>query len=109
MSSNNQFSMVITTCPTTESAKLIAQSLVNDKLAACVQIMAPMTSFYHWQDQICQDSEIALHIKCCTQDYQAIEQRICELHPYDVPQIIALSITDGLPRYLDWIKQTCQR
>ncbi|ABV85912.1 divalent-cation tolerance protein CutA [Shewanella pealeana] len=104
----NEFLLVITTYPSQEQAKTLAHELVEAKLAACVQISQAVTSVYEWQGQICEEQEFALHIKCLTHHYNAIEQLLSKLHPYDVPELIALPVTQGLPAYFDWIKETTQ-
>ena len=104
----NEFLLVITTCPSQEQAKTLAHELVKAKLAACVQISQAVTSVYQWQGQICEEQEFGLHIKCLVQHYNALEQLLSKLHPYDVPELIALPVTQGLPAYFDWIKETTQ-
>lgn len=95
--------VLMNTVPTIELAKLIAHQLVSRQLAACVQIMPQGTSVYMWNNEVCEDSEHLLIIKCSQACYQAVENCIVELHPYDTPEIIALPITQGLPSYLNWI------
>lgn len=107
-SMSNTVLLVITTCPSEIVAQQLAQALVTVKLAACVQILPGVQSVYSWQGKICQEAEIALHIKCLASHYSAIEQTLVKLHPYDVPEIIALPVTFGLPSYFDWIKDTTQ-
>lgn len=104
----NQFLLVITTCPSDEHAKSLARELVKSKLAACVQISQAITSVYEWQGELCEEQEFSLQIKCLAQHYSAIEHTLSNLHPYDVPELIAIPITQGLPAYFDWIKETTQ-
>ena len=103
-----EFLLVITTTPDETIAKSIAYSLVQSKLAACVQISSLMTSVYEWQGEICEEKEFGLQIKCLAKHYSAIETAVLALHPYDVPELIALPVTQGLPAYFDWIKETTQ-
>ncbi|GGI80074.1 divalent-cation tolerance protein CutA [Shewanella gelidii] len=103
-----EYLMVITTCPDHDCAQRIASALVQAKLAACVQIVSPVTSVYHWQEQVCQETEYPLHIKCQAKHYQQLQQELQNLHPYEVPQIVAVPLTYGLPAYFDWIKDTTQ-
>lgn len=104
----NEFLLVITTSPSQEQAKTLAHKLVKAKLAACVQISQAVTSVYEWQGQVCEEQEFTLHIKCLALHYTAIEQLLSKHHPYDVPELIALPVTQGLPAYFDWIKETTQ-
>ncbi|WP_144212423.1 divalent-cation tolerance protein CutA [Shewanella donghaensis] len=100
--------LVITTCPDNASAKRIASALVEAKVAACVQLIPQIESFYVWDNEVCHSSEVALHIKCMAENYDEIQQIVIQLHPYEVPELIALPITQGLPNYLNWIKETSQ-
>ena len=96
------YSVIITTCPDKDSAKGIARRLVERRLAACVQ-MLPIESVYRWDSEICDDSEVMLLIKSRTMLYDRIAAAIRENHAYEVPEIIQIPITDGLPAYLRWI------
>ena len=96
------YSVIITTCPDKDSAKGIARHLVERRLAACVQ-MLPIESVYRWDSEICDDSEVMLLIKSRTMLYDRIAAAIRENHAYEVPEIIQIPITDGLPAYLRWI------
>ena len=99
---SSEYTMIITTFPDRESAKKAARLLVEKRLAACVQ-MFPIESVYRWKGEICDDSEIALFIKSRAALFAGIAATIKEIHPYEVPEIIQLSIADGLPEYLGWI------
>ncbi|MEZ9234208.1 divalent-cation tolerance protein CutA [Shewanella sp. 10N.286.52.A9] len=100
--------LVITTCPDITSAKKLASALVDAKLAACVQLYPQMESVYVWEDEVCHSSEVGMHIKCLASHYDAIEQLVIQQHPYEVPELIAVPIAQGLPNYLQWIKETSQ-
>lgn len=95
--------LILTNCPDEEVANRIALALVEEQLAACVNILPRVQSVYRWQGQIESASEIAVFIKSTAAAYPALEKRIAELHPYDVPEIIALPIEQGLPAYLNWL------
>jgi periplasmic divalent cation tolerance protein len=95
--------LILTNCPDEESANAIALAVVEEKLAACVNILPRVQSIYRWQGTVESASEIPLLIKSTAANYPALEKRIAELHPYDVPEIIALPITHGLPAYLNWL------
>jgi len=95
--------LVITNCPDQPVAECIAQSLVESRLAACVNILAPCRSVYRWQGAVESTSEIPLLIKTRTECYAALEAAIRRLHPYEVPEIVALPVEHGLPAYLAWV------
>jgi len=95
--------IVITNCPDEETANAIALAVVEEQLAACVNILPRVQSIYRWQGSVESAAEIPLLIKATTRNYPALEARIKSLHPYDVPEIIALPIARGLPAYLNWV------
>lgn len=98
--------LVLSTCPDDGSAERLAESLVTRGLAACVNIGAPVTSIYPWQGKIERSLERPLFIKTTTAAYADLERELRAQHPYDLPEIIALPVTHGLPGYLEWV-QTC--
>ena len=95
--------LVITNCPDEETANAIALAVVEEKLAACVNILPRVQSIYRWQGSVESAAEIPLLIKATTRNYPALEARIKALHPYEVPEIIALPVARGLPAYLNWV------
>jgi periplasmic divalent cation tolerance protein len=95
--------LVITTCPNAECAEEIAQHLVREHLAACVNQLPGVRSVYEWQGEIHNDQEIMLFIKTKNGVYERVEQAIRSLHPYDVPEVIAFDIARGSANYLSWI------
>ncbi len=97
--------MVITTAPDREVAEKLAEGILGNRLAACVQ-MAEIRSFYIWEGKLQKEGEVALYIKTTEACYGNLEAHIKEHHPYDVPEIIKLPITGGLAGYLDWIDLT---
>ena len=108
MSRENDYSLIITTTANKESAREIARLLVEKRLAACAQ-MLPIESIYFWQGKICEESETALFIKSKTALFDEIKAAIKENHPYEVPEIVQIPITDGLPEYLKWIGDCTSR
>ena len=100
--SGNENSIVIATCPDKEAAKNIARLLVEERLAACVQVF-PIESIYSWEGKIFDENEIMLFIKTKTSLFNEVSALIRKNHSYDVPEIIQIPITDGLPEYLRWI------
>lgn len=95
--------VVFCTCPDQASAERIATTVVEERLAACVNILPGLTSIYRWQGQAQRDTELLLLLKTQDEVYPLLEVRIRELHPYDVPEIIALPVRMGSSAYLDWI------
>jgi periplasmic divalent cation tolerance protein len=95
--------IVITNLPDRESAVTLAAHLVEQQLAACVNILAPCLSVYRWQGKIEQADEVPLLIKTTAARYAALEQAIRQRHPYELPEIVAVTIQCGLAEYLGWI------
>lgn len=98
------FQLVLTTCPNEQVAKTIAEHLVQEKLAACVNLLPNITSIYHWQGEIQYDNELQLLIKTDSDKFTQLNARINSLHPYDVVEVIALNIQQGDNNYLNWIQ-----
>ncbi len=99
----SDYLQVVTTTGNREDAEAIARRLVERRLAACVQIVGPMTSIYRWQGAIETAQEWQLIAKSRRELLAAIERAIAELHPYDVPEVIAVPILAGSPGYLQWL------
>ena len=95
--------MVVSNMPNAEVATAIAHELVGRQLAACVNILPGVHSVYRWQGAVEEASEVTVLIKTRRVCYAALEAAITTLHPYDVPEILALPITSGLPAYLGWL------
>jgi len=95
--------LVITNFPDRTSALALAQKLVDERLAACVNVLADCTSVYRWQEKIEHASEVPVFIKTLAQHYPRVEQAVKAMHPYELPEIIAVPISDGLPAYMQWI------
>jgi periplasmic divalent cation tolerance protein len=101
--------MVLTNVPDAPTAQLMARALVEQRVAACVTILPGAQSVYRWRGAIEEAGEVTLLVKSTSTRYAELEAAIKSLHPYDVPEIIALSIVDGLPAYLDWIAQETKK
>lgn len=97
--------IVITNCPDEETANHIALAVVEARLAVCVNILPRVQSIYRWQGAVESAVEVPLLIKTTTTAYPALEAAIRERHPYEVPEIIALPISAGLPAYLNWVAE----
>lgn len=95
--------LIYCTCPDRDSAESIANTLVDKGVAACVSILPGITSVYRWQGKRESAQEHLLVIKSLHEAYQSLEQAIVALHPYELPEIIAVPITHGLAGYLAWI------
>lgn len=95
--------LVISNCPDEDCANHIALALVEARLAACVNLLPRVQSIYRWEGKIESASEVPLLIKTTQTAYAAVEARIRELHPYALPEIMALPVTQGLPAYLNWV------
>jgi len=95
--------LVLTNLPDAASAKKIANALIESRAAACVNVLAECHSVYRWQGQVETAAEIPLLIKTTVANYPLVEQIVRAQHPYDVPELIAIPITHGLPAYLDWL------
>jgi len=100
---DNTALLCLSTCPDEATAASLARALVGEGLAACVS-RAPLTaSVYRWQGEIREDSEILLLIKTTRRCYPRLQARLCALHPYQTPELIALPVGEGLPAYLAWL------
>ena len=104
---NLQYQLVLTTSPDAQTAETIARTLVEEELAACVNVLPPMASVYRWRNAVETASEQLLIAKIRAADYDAVEQRIVQLHPYELPEVIAIPIGNGLPGYLSWLENPC--
>src|SRR5450830_1938531 len=96
--------LVVTSLPDRESAEKLAVLLIERRLAACVNILAPCASVYRWQGEIQHDEEHPLLIKTVKERYADVEASIRASHPYELPEIIAVPVVDGLPAYLEWVE-----
>lgn len=90
-------------CPDPETAARIARTLVEERLAACVQIVPGLLSTYRWEGRVRTDSEVLLLIKTTRARLDALKTRLPALHPYQIPELLVLAAVDGLTPYLDWI------
>lgn len=99
------YQMVLTTCPDPETANKIARAVVEEKLAACVNIISNVGSVYRWQGQVESAAEQLLLIKSESARFQVLMERIQALHPYELPEIIAVPIVNGARDYLAWLSR----
>lgn len=97
--------VVITNLPDRAAAEHIAEALVTQGVAACVNVLADCSSIYRWQGELRRTSEVPLLIKTTRAAYPQLESALRQLHPYEVPEIIALPVSAGLPEYVNWVAQ----
>jgi periplasmic divalent cation tolerance protein len=95
--------LVLTNLPDRAAAERIADLLVEQRLAACVNVLAPCRSVYRWKGALQRDEEHPVLIKTTSERYAALEQALRAAHPYELPEIVALPIERGLPAYLEWV------
>ena len=95
--------LVFSTFPDASTARDICRTLVTERLAACANLLPTVTSIYVWQGEHTESEETLVLFKTPRDLYPALETRLRALHPYEVPEIIALEITAGLPAYLQWL------
>jgi periplasmic divalent cation tolerance protein len=101
--------LILTNVPDRAAAEKLARALVESRAAACVNVLSAGRSIYRWQGRVEQAEEIPLLIKSTAANYAAVEEIVRAQHPYDVPELLALPITHGLPAYLDWLAQETER
>ena len=97
--------VVLVTVPNEEEAARIARALVEERLAACANIIPSVRSIYRWKGEVCDDSECLLVIKTLWDRFDDLERRVKELHSYEVPEVIALRVVKGSEEYLDWVEE----
>ena len=95
--------LVFCTCPDPASARRIADAVVGERLAACVNLVPGLVSVYRWQGKIEQAGEILLLIKTTQDRLPALTARLTELHPHELPEVLAVEADAGLPAYLEWV------
>src|SRR5438477_3062263 len=95
--------LVLTNLPDRAAAERLADAVIARKLAACVNILAPCRSVYRWKGAVQHDEEHPVLIKTTAECYPALEEAIRAGHPYELPEIIAVPVEEGLPQYLEWV------
>ena len=108
MTTKTEYLLVLNTCPGSITAKKIANTLVENQLAACVQIIPGIQSFFRWVGKVDNAEEQLLLIKTTSRRYPELEQCIRTMHPYELPEIVAVPISTGLLGYLSWIDESTQ-
>ncbi len=100
--------IILTTWPDAESARAATRKLVEEKLAACGNLVPGIESIYRWQGKIETSSEVLVIFKTTAARLAQLEERIRELHSYEVPEILAVPVGAGLPAYLRWVEESCR-
>ena len=100
----HEYQLVLTTCPDVETGERLAHALVSERLAACVNILPVAKSVYLWKGRVESAAEQLLVIKSMVRAYRAIQNRLLELHPYELPEVITVPVTGGFADYLAWIR-----
>ncbi len=100
-----RFVIVAITAPGEEEGGRIGRLLVEERLAACVNIIAGIRSIYRWKGEVCDEGEVLLWVKTRAELLPRLQDRVRQVHPYEVPEIIAMEISHGLPQYLSWVAQ----
>lgn len=95
--------LVISNLPDRDSAQALARTVIERRLAACVNVMAPCASVYRWRGEVETATEVPVFMKTTRERYAALEAAIKQMHPYELPEIIAVPLSAGLPAYLAWV------
>ena len=97
--------IVFSTCASREEAKRIARTLVEERLAACVNVIGDIVSIYQWQGVVHEGDEVMLVVKSRRDLLARLQERLAAMHSYEVPEAIAIPVVDGLPAYLEWMER----
>ena len=103
MSADHEVLLVMSSMPDQAVAQQLARTLIERRLAACVSVMAPCKSVYRWQGAVEETSEVPVLIKTTAGRYAELESALRAMHPYELPEIVAVPVARGLPAYLDWV------
>ena len=98
--------VVLTTVASADEGEAIARALVQERLAACVNVVRGVRSFFFWEGRLQEDDETLLLVKTRRERYGELEARIRSLHSYSVPEILALAVEAGLPAYVEWVRES---
>ena len=95
--------IVLSTCPSREEAKRIARGLVEERLAACVNVVDGVLSVYQWQGSVHESDEVMLVVKSRRDLLGRLQERLAGMHSYEVPEVMAIPVAEGLPAYIEWM------
>ncbi len=107
MQSETEVRVVLVTAPDHDAAVELVRTLVGEKLAACGNILSGITSIFRWEGEVQEDPEILIILKTHRSVLPKLVERTAALHPYDVPEVLALPVTEGLSSYVDWVGSEC--
>lgn len=96
--------LVLTTCPDNSAAERLATALIDLRLAACVSRVPGLASWYRWEGRVARDDEVLLLVKTSRDRYADMATKLTELHPYEVPEVLAFEAGEGLAAYVDWVR-----
>lgn len=105
MAATDSIQIVFCTVPDADTGRRIARELVEYRLAACVNLVPGIESVYRWQGEIHHDEEAMLVIKIRSADFARLQAAILERHPYELPEILAVPVSNALPKYLEWVQK----
>ncbi|HET9753774.1 MAG TPA: divalent-cation tolerance protein CutA [Myxococcales bacterium] len=97
--------LVFTTLPSAEAAAELAKAVVGEKLAACANLLPAVRSIYRWQGRVQDESEVLVLFKTRQEHFERLKARLLELHPYEIPEVLAVPVEQGYQAYLDWLGQ----
>jgi periplasmic divalent cation tolerance protein len=97
--------LVLTTLPSAEAAAELAKAVVGEKLAACANLLPAVRSIYRWQGRVQDESEVLVLFKTRQEHFERLKARLLELHPYEIPEVLAVPVEQGYQAYLDWLAQ----
>jgi periplasmic divalent cation tolerance protein len=100
--------LVLSTWPDAETAQRASRILIEERLIACANIVPKVESIYRWEGRIETGAELFVFMKTTSSNYPALERRIVELHRYAVPEILGFAVQTGLPRYCEWVRESCR-
>jgi periplasmic divalent cation tolerance protein len=104
----NTVLLALSTFPDRETAQRISNQLVTEKFAACANILPAVESIYRWKGKIETGNEALVFFKLSEDRQSAFQKKLRSLHPYEVPEIIFVAVSDGLPEYLSWVAENCR-
>jgi len=105
-SAASQIIAVLVTCPNRRVAETVGRTMVEERLAACANIVPGLTSIYRWQGKVCRDREVLVVMKTCRRRFPALARRVRAVHPYPVPEIVGVPVAVGSAEYLAWVAES---
>lgn len=106
---DSEIRVALVTVPDMETGRMLARTVVEEGLAACGNVISGLTSVYSWKGHIQEDPECLVLFKTTTAEVEALMRRVVQLHPYDVPEFLALPVAEGHISYLDWVREVVRK